>query len=515
MFPGLSLLRPVALACAALSGFLAQPLRAEPAEPAPAPAAGASDTAGAPAAKPPLAVVFVTPGTVLAENFPHAATLADWLKPVLAAAESALAADPAVPALLIQIALSPDAPPRYELAGRPVLPGSFAAALRARLATLPDLRPPLCQVCVRVQTPGGTASPLTEAGTFVPRLYPPEEAAINAFLAADLATQYLEIRAWARTRALPLLAHRAASSDPQYAGAVATGSALAALAPDAPVDVARLAYRNPDYWRGVMEMAPGDQLMAALPVFLHAASGNIDEASTLLALVFSFSRDGTLAHQLLGEFAARLGPFRRQLNTEVLRGVAFHDDGKYDDAIAQHTRTLAAYPNSAWARYELFFSTITRDGLDTKKKVKRANKLWDESAPAIFRCNPLYTSQFGATHGKTVGAMLDRLVLHRLANKPPEDFGERIGSFADAALRLEDYGPAALLYWSALGTSHQLKGLSFLNDQPVALTKEDVLARFLYCLEKLGVPGWKNEFEGDFTASFRQLDTALAAHRGQ
>ena len=445
MFPGLSLLRPVALACAAIYGFLAQPLGAEPAEPAPAPAAGASDTAGEPAAKPPLAVVFVTPSTVLAENFPHAATLADWLKPVLAAAESALTEHPDVPALLIQITLSPDAPPRYELAGQPVLPEPFAAALHA----------------------------------------------------------------------LPLLAHRAAASDPQYAGAVATGRAIAALAPDAPIDVARLAYRNPEYWRGVMEMAPGDQLMAALPVFLHAASGNIDEASTLLGLVFSFSRDGTLAHQLLGEFAARLGPFRRQLNTEVLRGVAFHDDAKYDDAIAQHQRTLVAYPNSAWARYELFFSTVTRDGLDTRKKVKRANKLWDESAPEIFRCNPLYTSQFGATRGKTVGAMLDRLALHRIANKPPEDFGERIGSFADAALRLEDYGTAALLYWSALGTSHQLKGLSFLNDQPVALTKEDVLARFLYCLEKLGVPGWKNEFEGDFTASFRQLDAALAAHRGQ
>ena len=112
-------------------------------------------------------------------------------------------------------------------------------------------------------------------------------------------------------------------------------------------------------------------------------------------------------------------------------------------AVAQHQRTLVAYPNSAWARYELFFSTITRDGLDTKKKIKRANKLWDESAPEIFRCNPLYTSQFGATRGKTVGAMLDRLALHRIANKPPEDFGERIGSFADAALRLGLSLPAA------------------------------------------------------------------------
>ena len=505
-----TLRRFASVALTALACLLIPALTADTPSPAPTPTAIAET-----AAKPPLAVVFVTPNTVLAENFPQSATLADWLKPVIATAESELVAHPEIPALLIQIVLSPDATPRYELAGRPVLPAAFAAALQSRLAPLPDLRAPLGQVCIRVQTPGGTATPLAEAATFIPRLHPPEEAALNTFIAADLATQYRELRAWARTHALPLLAHSAASSDPQYTGVVATGRAIAALGPDAPIDVARLTYRNPDYWRGVMEMAPGDQLMAALPVFLHAAAGDIDQSSTLLGLVFSFSRNGTLAHQLLGEFAARLGPFRRQLTTEVQRGVASHDEGHFDEAIARHQQTLAAYPSSAWARYELFFSTITRDGYDTKKKLKRANKLWNETAPEIFRCNPLYTSQFGATHGKTVGAMLDRLVLHRIANKPPEDFGERIGSFADIALRLEDYGTAGLLYWSALGTTHQIKGVSFLNNLPVDLTKDDVLARFLYCLEKLGVPQWKSEFEGDFTASFRTLDAALAAHRGQ
>jgi len=223
-----------------------------------------------------------------------------------------------------------------------------------------------------------------------------------------------------------------------------------------------------------------------------------------------------------GNDAAKLRSFTSAHADHQLTGLAWlalgdaaYKDGKFAEAVAQHERTVAAYPNSAWARYELFFSSVSRDGLDTRKKIKRANKLWDETAPGIFRCNPLYTSQFGATRGKSVGAMLDRLVLHRLTNKPPEDFGERVGSMADAALRLEDYGTAALLYWSSLGTTYQLKGLSFLNDEPVALTKEDVLARYLYCLEKLGVPDWKGEFEGDFTSALARLDSALTAHRRQ
>lgn len=103
--------------------------------------AGAADTpapaADVPAAeapaRPPLALVFVTPNLVLAENFPQAATLSAWLKPVLATAEAALAATSEPPALLVQITLRPDTPPQFELAGRPALPAPFAADLRARL----------------------------------------------------------------------------------------------------------------------------------------------------------------------------------------------------------------------------------------------------------------------------------------------------------------------------------------------------------------------------------------------
>ncbi|MFT3829393.1 MAG: hypothetical protein QM691_06760 [Opitutaceae bacterium] len=516
--PPSRILRPLLLL--GLAGLFVGTARAElPAELAASPENAAPEkpavVAAVPAAPRPLAVVFVTSSTILAENFPQAATLSSWLKPALAAAEAALAAEPHPPGVLIQILLSPANPPQYELAGRPALSPEFSDALRARLAALPDLRAPLCTVCLRIQTPGETASPLTEVGTFIPRLFPPDEAALNRYIAADLATQYAELRAWTRHYALPLLAHRAAQSDPQYTGVVALGRRLEALAPEAPLDVEALTCRNPEFWRGVMEMVPGDLLVAAMPIFLHAAAGDIDRASTLLGVLPSFSRDGTLARQLINDFAARLGPFRRQLTAAVERGKALHDEGRFEEAIAQHDRTLAAYPNSAWARYERFFSTVTRDGLDTRKKVRRAAKLWEQIAPEVYRCNPLYNSQFGASQGRSISEMVDRLTIHRLANKPPTDFGERLGNFADAALRLRDYGTAALLYWSALGTEHEYKGLSFRDDEPIALSKQDVLARYLYCLEKLGVPDWKSEFEGDFTPAFRQLDAQLAAHRGQ
>lgn len=478
--------------------------------------ARADDAPPAARAPAPLTIVFVTSRLVVAENFTSAPAVASWLKSALTAAEALRAATAGGPELLIQIVLTPDAPPRFEFAGRQPLPAPLVTALQERLTALPDLRSGLTPVCVRLQTSAGTASPLTEAGLFTPRLLPPAEAEFDRFLTADLATQCRAIRAWSQHYALPLLAHRAATADPQFAGAVATGRALAHLPRnDDPIPVERLTYNSADYWRGVMEMAPGDQLVTALPAFLFAADGRLDQTSTLLGVLTSFSRDGNLARELVNELAARIGPFRRQLGDAVQAGVDLHEQGRYDEAIARHEQTLAAYPGSAWARYERFFSTVTRNGLDTRKKLKKANKLWDEVAPEVYRCNPLYNAQFGATRGVSASAVLDRLVLHRLANKPPENFGERLGGFADVALRLGDYGTAALIYWSAITNNESLQGLSFLDDRPVTLTKEDVLARYLYCLEKLGVPEWKGEFEGDFGPAFRQLDASLAAHRGR
>ena len=507
------LLRRLSLTLALCLGAHATPALAQSRTP-PEPAAKQATARASPVPQLTTAI-FVTSEAVMRENYPAPAILAGWLKPVLDTCDAAIAAEPTLPALLVQITLRPDAPPTFELAGDPPLAESFVSSLREQLAALPDHRSPLSPVCIRVQTPGHTGNPLAEAARFTPRLLPPEEAALNRFLAADLATQYRELRAWARTHALPVLAHRATHVDPQFTGVAATGRALASLAPDAEISVPDLTFRRPDFWRGLMETAPGDPLVAALPAMLHTAAGEIDQASTQLSLVLSFSREGPLGRQLLNELAARIGPFRRQLNAEMERGIDLQDQGKYTEAIACFQGVLAAYPNSAWARYELFFSTVTRDGLDTRKKAKRANQLWEKTAPEIYRCNPLFDSQFGAARGRSVGAMLDRLVLHRLTNKPPERFGEKIGSFADAALRLECYGPAAQLYWAAIGTKHEYFGLSFRDDQPVPLSKDDLLARYLYCLEKLGVPDWKGEFEGDFTASFRQLDASLAAHRGQ
>ena len=53
------------------------------------------------------------------------------------------------------------------------------------------------------------------------------------------------------------------------------------------------------------------------------------------------------------------------------------------------------------------------------------------------------------------------------------------------------------------------------DKQPRTLSTDQLIARYLYCLEQLGAPEWKSQFKGDFTEAFKQLDAELAAHRTQ
>ena len=47
------------------------------------------------------------------------------------------------------------------------------------------------------------------------------------------------------------------------------------------------------------------------------------------------------------------------------------------------------------------------------------------------------------------------------------------------------------------------------------ISEEDTIARFLYCLEKLGCPELKKNFKGDFEPMFQKTDLKLKQHREQ
>jgi len=353
------------------------------------------------------------------------------------------------------------------------------------------------------------------AAAFTPKMPLPANVASDYFVTAGLAQQSTLLRDWARDEALPLLAHQAAGVDPKFVGVAATGRKILQLDFAKPLDVEQLTYRNTDFWRGVMEMTPGNQLVGALPLMLFVANGEFAKAGHLYSVLRPNALEGSSADILLARLGTMLGPFTHQHNDRIQIGIKLHDQGRYHEAIKVYRDILADYPGSAWARYELFFSTAIRDKLIPAVRGSRYDALWDAAAKEIYAADPLYDMQSTGSRGKDLGSMMDRITLRSMEEKPPADPVQVFATKAEIALHLERYGEAALFYWQLLFRKGDVHVQLVTDKQPRTLTSEQLIARYLYCLEQLGVPEWKSQFKGDFPEAFKQLDTELAAYRKQ
>jgi len=474
------------------------------------------------------AIILLEPEQIISANFPDVTQFTDWTKQVTAICDDALGREKNPPRLIVQITLRKNAPPVFELSGQPALSANFSKSLLAALARVPDMRPPLSSVSFRLDYAGtemsSSVNPPKPEEPYIPALVMPRQREFEAYSKSSIAEKYRLLRQWARDEALPLLS-TGQRVDEKFVGVRNIGKMLAQLTHDAPLDVEKLTFQNPDYWRGALEMAPGNHQVIAAGVLLFVANGEIDKAVELFKAVQSFSQAGTLAniiYDMLGDMGNLL---ISDVGREIERGIAFHDAGKYDDAIAVYEKLIAGYPCSAWARYELFFSQAaklghTTTGISHGPIGKDVEALWEKSAEEIYRVNPLYDMQFTAKRGEphgsmSYGSMQARHALGALAKNRPKDRGEYYGRSARAMMNLGAYGYAAHVYFLTMPTKLVLQEPIESKSNLKKLSTEDVTARFLYCLEKMGCADFKKNFKGNFTAAFQKLDKEIEKHRKQ
>ena len=177
-----------------------------------------------------------------------------------------------------------------------------------------------------------------------PRLDTPDERRFAEFQAAATPKKLDLMRRWARTEALPLLAAAATTADARFQGVRDLGKAIARLDPKAPVDVAGLTDRNPSYWRAMLEMTPGNPLVPAIRVALHAANGEIDRARRYADVGRFFDARQSGPSRLLGEFGAMMRLFYQDVEGRIGQGVALHDKGQLAEAMALYDGVIKDYP---------------------------------------------------------------------------------------------------------------------------------------------------------------------------
>jgi tetratricopeptide (TPR) repeat protein len=241
-------------------------------------------------------------------------------------------------------------------------------------------------------------------------------------------------------------------------------------------------------------MSVGNQLIPITNVFALVSLGEFDYATKYVEVLLMFSDPKSIANTYLEELWSRLNTFNNDVNGRIEKGFVYHDSGKYQKAIDLYNEILKEYPNSAWAKYEVYFSQNALSvELEKASLVDRTE--WDKAKVGIYKSNPLYPLNVNASNSREIYLMFRRISIGELF-KDRENRLSDIYEYASIAMDLEVYDFAAQLYW-----------ISITFDK----TENDALFRFLYCLEKLGVTELKSNFEGDFEKEFEKIEKAQEA----
>lgn len=254
-------------------------------------------------------------------------------------------------------------------------------------------------------------------------------------------------------------------------------------------DIIKLTSNNSDFWRAIMEMESGNQLIPVTKIFMLISQGEFDYAIKYIEIVKMFSESETYADKYLEELSNRLDLFNKQLNTEIEKGIAEHDKGNFEKAISIYSEILIQYPNSAWTNFELFYS---QSELNKKNGNEKLNSIdnWNKKKNDILDHNPFYGLPISSQNSEDAYLLFRRNSIGRLFKDKNERLND-IYKYADIAMDLKIYDFAAQLFWFSFSHSKN---------------NEDAIYKYLYCIEKLGVTNLKQNFKGNFEKEFRNIE---------
>ncbi len=322
-----------------------------------------------------------------------------------------------------------------------------------------------------------------------PDLVYPKEKIKKTYQEANLKTKLEMTKSWAINEVIPVLTAFETTVDDKYLGVKNFGKLIAKTNFNNPQNIEQLTNNNPDYWRAVMEMEKGNQLIPVTKIALLLSQGEFDYAFKYIEILSVFSNSETVSDAYLKEISWCLKEFNLQLNNEIGEGITQHDSGKYEKAISQYNAILNDYPNSAWTQYEKYYST---NALAIEKGQSKLDdrKLWDDSKVNIYKSNPLYNMDVRASSGKEAYLLYRRQEMGTLF-KTKGQLIKDIYKYADIAMDLKVYDFAAQFFWLTL---------SFDKDPTNAVTC------YLYCLEKMGIKNLKENFKGNHEKDFKELE---------
>ncbi len=424
----------------------------------------------------------------------------DWAKLLTARVDSAFLSDQTPRDIMILVTLHPQAEPNLSIHARPAYSEREMKKSMDFFKSLPSIRTKYFDYAFvyLVKIHGGSGG--DKNAPFSPEYQDPNVAIRLAFMKASLSEKKTLLQNWARNEVIPVLDESESKVDGKFAGVHYMEKKLDSLynvviLQDKPLTerVSGLTDSVSDYWRGVMEMSPGNYIITLSKVMLMTAKGEFDFAKEYCELLRQMGAEKALATYYTNELNWRLEEFSKELSMRVSRGIMQHDKGNYSGAIAVYKGILEEYPNSAWVNYELYYSTNSKYLAETKDS-SREDAEWNKAKVTVYGCNPLYPTCARASSGKEGYELYRRTELAHLF-KEKDKFPKDLIELGDIALDLGAYGYAAEVYW-----------ICFSRLKKETIDNKEMLPYCLYCLNKLGVKDIQKNFIGDFDKEFKKID---------
>lgn len=328
--------------------------------------------------------------------------------------------------------------------------------------------------------------------TFSPPIVPADEKMLQLIASQNLSQAKETLRNWALQEVIPVLSHYCVSVDAQFAGVKEVGRVLdKKLFLNGQTDV--VTDQNPLYWRGLMEMSRGNLLIPVSKMFMYVANDEFDKAQRYMSILFRFADKESLASHYMLDLQKYFKAFFAKHDSLMKEAIVLHDAGQYDSAISKYNTLLAAYPHSAWARYELYFSTMSKEQAKHPNS-DEATATWNRNKSAVYAEDPMYPMGGGANTARD-GFILFRHMQVKELFKESRKLKEDLATYAAIALDLEYYPFAAHLYWYLLTVFPEEK-----------VNGHGFLAYYLYSLKKAGIAEPQSYFNTNYSAEFSAID---------
>ncbi len=428
---------------------------------------------------------FITPDQI-AEVTLDTATFFDWIKKVYDEVENHLKNEKGDKQVIVLITLHKNKEATIDIGARPELDKLSIQALSANISKHESPRTKITDYSFAIIAKLNDGC--NQDIDVIPNIVSPKYRELTEYKELDLSGKKAALQNWVQNEVIPILVYYETTVDPKFEGVLSVGRILE-QEKYVNSEVEKLTETNPGYWRATMEMSLDNQLIPFTKICMYIAKGEFDKATRLLPVISFFYNESTLPAIFHDEISAKLDILREELSLAINEGIALHDKGKYKEAVAHYENLLKIFPESAWLNYELYYSKTAQ-----MKDADEIDNEWNKSKEIIYACDPLYYMNVRAKSGKEGYLLFRRREINMLFNSK-ENLKADFVKYADIALDLENYGFAAQLYWLIVG-----------NFSEEDYDNRNILAHYLYCLDKLGDKESIKNFAGDFPTEFGNIE---------